>query len=253
MTDPPRHTCRGRSMVCQGPCNPLRAPQHHHHHHHHRHRHHRQKNDATSVATSRKNISFLPDEFTPLLLKSLKSDTPVTSEISRDDESISRTSSFARIALIKVAKTPRPEETTDIPAILRKVLSQKKLDKLGEASTSESPPLRKIDTTVPMRRIVPIRTIPSPPRETVARTAAYRAPRILENAKFIITKKLNRLTSKTMSPFSLFLIIFIIYAGIHVLLAVITWRTSVYQYFASSQICGILVFLMWRITGTILI
>lgn len=243
-------------MVCQGPCNPLRAHQHHHHHHHHRH--HRQRNDATSVATSRKNISFLPDEFTPLLLKSLKSDTPVTSEISRDDESISRTSSFARIALIKVAKTPRPEET-DIPAILRKVSSQKKLEKLGEASTSKSPPLRKIDTIIPMRTTVPIRTIvptrkiPSPPRETVVRTVAYRAPRTLEKVKFIITKKLNRLSPKAMSPFFLFLMIFIIYAGIHVLLALITWRTSVYQYFASSQICGILVFLMWRITGTILI
>lgn len=263
MTDPPRHTCRGRSMVCQGPCNPLRAHQHHHHHHH---RHHRQKNDATSIATSRKDISFLPDEF-PLLLNSLKSDTPVTSEISKDDESISRTSSFTRIAFIKVSKTPRPEET-DVPAILRKVLSQKKLEKLGEASTSKSPPLRKIDrvpmrTIVPMKTIVPTKTtvptktivptISLPPRETTVRTEAYRAPTTLKNMKFIITKTLNRLTPKKVSPFFLFLMIFIIYAGIHVLLAVITWRTSVYQYFASSQICGILVFLMWRITGTILI
>lgn len=244
-------------MVCQGPCNPLKAHQHHHHHHH---RYHRQKNDAASI-TSRKDISFHPDEF-PLLLNSLKSDIPVMSEISKDDETISRTSSFTRIAFIKVSKTPRPEEI-DIPAtILRKVLSQKKLEKLGEASTSKSPPLRKIDrppmrtivptkTTVPTKTIIP--TISLPPRETTVRTEAYRAPRILENAKFIMTNRLNRLIPKKVPSFFLLLIIFIIYAGIHVLLAIITWQTSIYQYFVSSQICGILVFLMWRITGTILI
>ncbi|CAL1687271.1 unnamed protein product [Lasius platythorax] len=245
MTDPPRHTCRGRPMICPGSCNPLRA--HHQHHHHHHHRHRRQKYDTTSVTTSRKNISFLPDEFTPTLLKSLKSDTPVTSAISTD-ESISRTSSFARIALIKVSsapKTPRPEET-DIPAIMRKILSQRKLEMLGEPSTSEPPFLRKIDSIVPTRTI-------SQPKETIMRIAAYRAPRTLKDVKCIVTKRLNGLTSKAVSSLFLYLIIFIIYAGFHVLLAVITWRTSAYQFFVSSQICGIIAFLMWRMTGTILI
>lgn len=242
MTDPSRHLCRGRPMVCPGSCNPLRAHQYHHHHHHRR----RQKYDVASGTTSRNDISF-PDELTPMLLKSLKSDVPVTSAISTDDESISKTSSFARIALIKVSpipKIPRPEET-DISAILQKVLSQRKLEKLGEPSTSEPPLLRKIDTTVPTRTI-------SHPKEIIVRIATNLAPKTL-NVKCIITKKLNGLIPKVVSSLFLYLMIFIIYAGIHVLLAVITWRTSAYQFFASSQICGLLAFLMWRITGTILI
>lgn len=238
MTDPSRHTCRRRLMVCPGSCNPLRAHQYHHHHHHRR-----QKYDVASDTTSRNNIS-LSDEFTPMLLKSLRSDVPVTSAISTDHESSSRMSSFARIALIKVSpspKTPRPEEA-DISAILQKILSQKELEKLGEPSTSEPPLLRKVDTTVPTRTI-------SHPKKTIVRIAANLAPRTLD-VKCIIAKKLNGLTA---SSLFLYLMIFIIYAGIHVLLAVTTWRTSVYQFFASSQICGFFAFLMWRITGTILI
>lgn len=241
MTDPPRHLCRGRAMICPGSCNPLRAHQYHHHHRHHRRR---QKYDVASGTTSRNDIS-LPDELTPMLLKSLKSDIPVT--ISTDDESTSTMSPFARIALIKVSpspKIPRSEET-DISAILRKVLSQRKLEMPGEPSTSEPPLLRKIDTTVPTRTI-------SHPKEIIVRIAANLAPRTLD-VKCIITKKLNGLTPKLVSSLFLYLMIFIIYAGIHVLLAVITWRTSAYQFFASSQICGLLAFLMWRITGTILI
>ncbi|XP_072744968.1 uncharacterized protein [Anoplolepis gracilipes] len=246
MTDSPRHTCRGRSMVCPGSCNPLRAHQHHHHHHH---RHHRQKHDVTSVITSRKNMPFLPDEFTPILLKALNPDAPVTRAISTDDETISRTSSFARIALIKVSsgpKIPRPKET-DIPAIVQKVLSQRNVEMFEEPSTSKSPPLKKIDTTVPTRTI-------SHPKDSIVRIAAtYQAPRNLGDVKCIVTKRLNGLTQKTVASVFTYLMIFIIYVGIHVLLAVTTWQTSVYQFFASSQICGILAFLMWRITGTILI
>ncbi|EFN61210.1 hypothetical protein EAG_12769 [Camponotus floridanus] len=241
MTDSSRHTCRGRPMVCPGSCNPLRAHQCHHHHHHRR----RQKYDV-ATGTSR-NIP-LSDEFTPMLLKSLKPDIPDTSAISTKDESISKmSSSFARIALIKVApspRAPRPEES-DISAILREILTQKKLEKLGEPSTSEPPLLRKIDTTIPTRAI-------SYPKGTIVRIAANLAPRTLD-MKCIIAKKLNGLTPKVASSLLLYLMIFIIYAGIHVLLAVITWRTSAYQFFASSQICGLLAFLMWRITGTILI
>ncbi|XP_029163495.1 uncharacterized protein LOC114934946 [Nylanderia fulva] len=245
MTDPPRHVCRGQPMICPGPCNPLRA--HHQHHHHHHHRHRRQKYvDATSVTTSRKNISFVTDEFSPMLLKPLKADIPGTSAISTDDESTSKTSSFARIALIKVSSipktTPRPEKI-DIPAIMRKILSQRKLEVVGEPSTSESPFLRKIDSTRPE----------SLPQQRIVEIAAYRVPRTLKDVKCIVTKRLNGLISKVVSSLFLYLMIFIIYAGIHVLLAVITWRTSAYQYFASSQICGILAFLMWRITGNILI
>lgn len=242
MTDPSRHTCRGRPMVCPGPCNPLRTHQYHHHHHHRR----RQKYDVASATTSR-NIP-LPDEFTPMLLKSLKPDIPDTSAISTENESISKTSSsFARIALIKVSPSPRAPrlEESDISAILREILTQKKLEKLGEPSTSEPPLLRKIDTTVPTRTI-------SHPKETIVRIAANLASRTLD-VKCIIAKKLNGLTPKVASSLLLYLMIFIIYAGIHVLLAVITWRTSAYQFFASSQICGLLAFLMWRITGTILI
>lgn len=247
MTDPSRYTYRGRPMVCPGSCNPLRA-HHQHHHHHHRHRRQKYVDATTSIITSRKNISFVTDEFTPMLLKSLKSDTPVTSAISTDDESISRTSSFARIALIKVSsspKTPRPEET-DIPAIVRKILSQKKLEMVGEPSTSESPFLRKIDSVVPTKPV-------SLPKERIVGIATYRVPRTLKDVKCIITKRLNGLTSKVASSLFLCLVIFIIYAGIHILLAVITWRTSAYQFFVFSQICGIFAFLMWRLTGTILI
>jgi len=62
--DPPRHLCRGRPMVCTGPCNPLRA-HHHHHHHHHHHRHHRQKAYMSDKVSARENMP-LSDESVPV-------------------------------------------------------------------------------------------------------------------------------------------------------------------------------------------
>lgn len=233
-------------MVCPGPCNPLKA-----HHHHHHHRHHRQRPDVTKVAAP-KDIP-LPDEFSQIaLLRSLKTDTSVTSVTSMDETSISATSSSTKIALIKIQKTPRFKET-DVPAIVRQILPRGKLEIHGEPTskprpkkTSKSTLLKKIESPIPTRTI-------SHPTETPARTPTYPAPRNLNDVTCAIMKRLNRLTPNKASPLFLCLTILGIYAGIHVLLAVITWQTPAYQFFVSSQICGVLVFLMWRLTGTILI
>lgn len=245
MMDPPRHACRGRPIVCPGPCNPLKA-----HHHHHHHRHHRQRPDVTGVAAP-KDIP-LPDEFSQIaLLRSFKTDASVASATSMDDTSISATSSATKIALIRIQKTPRFKET-DIPAIVREILSRGRLEMLGEPSkprsekTDESAPLKKIESPIPTG------TIPQP-TETPARTVAYPASRNLKDVTCAFMKRLNGLTPKRASPFFLCLTILVIYAGIHILLAVITWQTPAYQFFVSSQICGVLAFLMWRLTGTILI
>lgn len=223
-------------MVCPGPCNPLKA-----HHHHHHHRHHRRKPDVTSVTTSEEDI-FLSEELNPiLLLKSLKLDTPSTTSIG--DKSISMTSSLTKITLIEtstVAKTS-PDEASDAP-ILRKILSRRELKTFGEPSTRAG-------------EIEPTKGTISPPKGAKA-PARYRGlPRTLNDARCIIAEGLNgaRLTAIKMSSFHLYLAMFAIYAAIHVLLAVITWRTPAYQFFVSSQICGALAFLMWQITGTILI
>jgi len=232
-------------MVCPGPCNPLKA-----HHHHHRRRHHRQKPDVTSVATSGEDIA-LPEEFDPILLKSLKLDTSGTSATSMDDKSISRASSLIGIAVIKISSVPKtsPNETTDA-ASLRKILSRGKLEMFEEPSTKTSESPGKIEPTIAPKTILH-------PKETIVRTPVYQTEPItsktLNDAKCIITERLNRLTAIRASPFFLSLMIFAIYTGIHILLAVITWRTPAYQFFASSQICGALAFLMWQITGTILI
>lgn len=242
--NPPRHACRGRPMVCPGPCNPLKA-----HHHHHHHRHHRQKPDVTSVATSGEDAFSMPEEFDPiLLLKSLRLDIPDTSVTSTDDKSISKVSSLIRIALIKTSSVPQTsqsDETTDA-AVLRKILSQRKLEMSGEPSTRMSKPPGKIESTIAPKAI-------SHPKGTIVKVPAHQIPKTLNDAKCVITAGLNKLTAIRVSPFFLFLMIFAIYAGIHLLLAVITWRTPAYQFFASSQICGALAFLMWRLTGTILI
>lgn len=50
-----------------------------------------------------------------------------------------------------------------------------------------------------------------------------------------------------------FLLLLMIYAGVHVLMAVFMGQTSAYQLFLSSQVCGLIVFLMWWMTGTVLI
>lgn len=237
-------------MVCPGPCNPLKA-HHHHHHHHHHHRHpHRQKPDVTGVARPEKDI-LLPGEISQMLLRSLKTDISLTSMTSAEDTSISRTSSSTRITLTRIPKTPRAKRA-DVPAIIQQILSPGRLEMLGESSRprtkkrSEPALLRKIESPIPTRTTASA-------RETAARTLAYRAPRHLNDVTCAIMMRLNGLTLKRASPLFLCLTILVIYAGIHVLLAVIAWRTPAYQFFASSQICGVLAFLMWRLTGTILI
>jgi len=235
-------------MVCPGPCNPLRA----HHHHHHRRHHRHQKPGVTGVATPGKDIP-LPDEFSQItLLTSLKTDASVTSMTSADT-SISRTSS-SRIAVIRIPKTPRSKKT-DVPAIIQQILSPGRLEMLGEPSkprtekTSKSAPAKKIESPIPTETTAdPKETVD--PKETAARTAAYQEPR--NEKTCAIMTRLNGLMKRASLLF-LCLTILIIYAGIHVLLAVIAWRTPAYQFFASSQICGVLAFLMWRLTGTILI
>ncbi|KYN02434.1 PREDICTED: uncharacterized protein LOC108774274 [Cyphomyrmex costatus] len=249
MMDPPRHACRGRPMVCPGPCNPLKA----HHHHHHRHHHHRQKLDMTKIVTPGKDI-LLPDEFSQItLLKSLKTEDSVTSVTSKDDLSISTTSSSTKIAVIRIPKTSQSRKTHIPAGYISQILSPDKLEMLGQPSKprtekmSELIPLRKIESPIPEART----TIQ--PKETAARTTPYQAPRnYLNNVICPIMMRLYRLTLKIMSPLCLCLTILMIYVGIHVLLAVIA-RTSAYQFFMSSQICGVLAFLMWQLTGTILI
>jgi len=244
-------------MVCPGPCNPLRA---HHHHHHHRRHHRHQKPDVTGVTTSGKDIP-LPDEFSQItLLTSLKTDASVTS-ITSTDTSISRTSS-SRIAMIRIPKTPQSRKT-DVPAIIQRILSPGRLEMLGEPSKprpektrSESAPAKKIESPIPTEMAADPKETVDPkettdPKETAARTAAYQEPRNDETTCAIMTR-LNGLTKRSSLLF-LCLTILMIYAGIHILLAVIAWRTPAYQFFVSSQICGVLAFLMWRLTGTILI
>lgn len=245
MTDPPRHACQGRPMVCPGPCNPLKA---HHHHHHHHHRHHqRQKPDMTRVAMPEKDIP-LPDEFSQTtLLRSLRTDT-VTSATSMDNISISRTSASSKIALIGWSRSSRQKET-NVSAITQQILLPGKLEMLGEPSKP-----RTEETCEPafFRKVQP--PIPSIfyPKETAVRIlGAYRAPRILNDTYAVMTR-LEGLTNRP-STFFLCLTILLIYAGIHILLAVIARRTPAYQFFVSSQICGVFVFLMWRLTGMILI
>ncbi|KYM80000.1 hypothetical protein ALC53_09526 [Atta colombica] len=239
MTDPPRHACRGRPMVCPGPCNPLKA-----HHHHHHCRHHRQKPDMKEI-TPGKDV-LLPDEFSQVtLLSSLKTDVSVTSVPSKGAMSISATSSSTKIAVIRIPKT---QPKTDVPAIIQQILSPDRLQMLGEPSKpriekmSELTPLRKIEMPIATRMIIY-------PKETAARVTPYQTPR--NKVIRALMMKLNRLPLK-ITPLLLCLTILIIYVGIHVLLAIMV-RTSAYQFFMSSQICGVFAFLMWRLTGTILI
>lgn len=246
--DPPRHACRGRPIVCPGPCNPLKA----HHHHHHRHHHHRQKSDTTRVAVPERDVP-LPDEFSQITeLRSLETDTSVATATLADDASISRISSSTKIILIKIPKISH--KGTDVPATLRQILSPERLaGTLGEPS---KPRAEKSESAALLRKIeppIPTRTM-SHSKETAASTPAapYRAPRNLNDVRAIMTK-LNGLAPKGTLTLFLCLTILLIYAGIHVLLAVIAWQTPAYQYFVSSQICGVLAFLMWRLTGTILI
>jgi len=230
-------------MVCPGPCNPLKA----HHHHHHR-RHHRHKPDVTEIAMTGRDIS-LPDEFSQIsLLRSLRTDTSVTSATSTDNTSISRTLSSTRITLISIPKSLRSKET-DAPAIVQQILSPERLEMLEE-------PL-KPKTETRAKKVESPGTI-SCPEKTAVETPTYQEPRTpesrsLNNVTCAIMIRLNRLMPKRVSPLFLCLTILLIYAGIHVLLAVIAWRTPAYQFFVSSQICGVLAFLMWRLTGTILI
>lgn len=247
--DPPRHACRGRPMVCPGPCNPLKA----HHHHHHR-RHHRHKPDVTGIAMSGRDIS-LPDEFSQIsLLRSLRTDTSVTSATSTDNTSISRTSSSTRITLIRIPKSPRSKETDvrTTPAIVQQILSPGRLEMFEEPLKPKTVTrVKKVESPVPTKTM-------SYPEETAVRTPAYQEPRTPESRSLnyvtcAIMIRLNGLMPKRVSPLFLCLTILLIYAGIHVLLAVIAWRTPAYQFFVSSQICGVLAFLMWRLTGTILI
>lgn len=244
--DPPRHACRGRPMVCPGPCNPLKA--HHHHHHHHHRRHHRQKSDMTEIGMPEPNISS-PDEFSQIMLRSLKAESFVTSATSTGNTSISKTSSSTRITLIKIPKIPRPKDT-DVPAdvIIQQILSPKKLREPPKPITE------KTGASKVLRKVKQPKTTNTTSRpEETAVTTPDQAPRSLNNVTCAIMTRLKKLTSKKAPPVFLCLTILLIYAGILVLLAVIAGRTPAYQFFVSSQICGVLAFLMWRLTGTILI
>lgn len=235
----PRHTYRGRPSACPGPCNPLNA-----HHHHHHHRHHRQKH-ITEAATSQKEMSEELDRM--LLLKYFDSDISVTSDTPTTNvKSIATTSSSAEIALIKVSSVPkiyRPKETAAVPPM---ILPKRLKTPCGEQSMSSKRQIELISAPKPISVL----------KKSIVRTLVFRAgPGILDGARSAITSGLNGLnglTPKRVPSLRSYLTIVMIYAVIHVLLAVLTWRTSTYQFFLSSQICGIIAILMRKITGTIL-
>ncbi|XP_020284581.1 uncharacterized protein LOC109855128 [Pseudomyrmex gracilis] len=237
----PRHTYRGRPSACPGPCNPLNA-----HHHHHHHRHHRQKH-ITEAATSQKETTISEELDRMLLLKYFDLDVSVTSDTPTTGvKSIATTSSFTEIAAIKVSsvsKIGRPRETAAVPP----TMLPKQLNMLcGEQSTSSKRQIELISAPKPISIL----------KRSIVRTLIFRTgPGILDGARSAITSGLNGLngfTPKRIPSLRSYLIIVMIYAVMHVLLVILTWRTSTYQFFLSSQICGIIAILMRRITGTIL-
>ncbi|XP_011688935.1 PREDICTED: uncharacterized protein LOC105450683 [Wasmannia auropunctata] len=255
MMDPPRHTCRGRPIVCPGPCNPLKA---HHHHHHGRH-HHREKADVTEIVAPGRDIHLL-DEYSQItLLRSLRTEASVTSVTAEDATSISRTTSSARIALIRIPKTPPPrDKKADVAAIIQQILPPEKLHevlkKTGEPSTSKPRTERAKKEKLAFPGKIESARIPTVgPGKTPAAAASSAPPRDSNDvtACAFMTRLQYGLTRA--SPVLLCLTILMIYAGIHVLLAVIAWQTPAHQFFVSSQICGLFAFLMWQLTGTILI
>lgn len=237
MINQPRHPCNGRPAVCTGACNP-RMKSHHHHHHHHRHHSH-QKPYMTSD-TMPKNVSMSPEFDATEMLATLKLDIPSIFDALLDDKSISKMpGTSTESEMIKVSSALKiPQRSRTNIAILRLTPSRDKVEMSTEGSNVNSPlPPENVSTGTP---------------ETTERLIRE-APRILNNIKNIVTKRMNVLKQKRMPPIFIYLMILIFYAGIQLSVAAIAWQTLTYQIFVSSQICGILAFLMWKITGTILI
>lgn len=212
----------------------------------------------------------MPEEFLPIsLLKSLKPDgTPSPSFTSTDVPS----TSTGKIALIKITPVDTPVEPPemDFPAFLREVLPPGQLELVAETiieppalfppsmlpptgppTLLPPPPLLLAPSMLPSG-IVPEMAIPSMkpelPLPTV--TMVYPAPEVAPPpAEETVAARL----SKKPQPLIMILIILLIYVGVHILLAVFVWRSPAYQFFVTSQFCGFLVFLVWRITGRILI
>lgn len=238
----PRHTCRMQLAVCPGPCNPRLRTQHchrqHHHHHHHHHRRREKFYDANSDATP----AQLKQD-----LRSFKPDVALGT--SKGGESLSKTSSFSRIALVKVTSVPRilqPEVVHWSQTTLKLVESSTMFTRIERQSSVT----RNIESAFLMAENLSQR------QEifTIARFQVKRVSKALSDAKNAIARKLpNGLKRRGTSILVSYLMIMTIYVGIHILLAVLTWQTPAHHFFVSSQICGILALLMWRITGTILI
>lgn len=256
----PRHTCRTQLTACPGPCNPRLKTHYCHHHQHHHHRHREKFYDTSSDAMSAKK-KFSPTQLisTPLL-KSPKQDSrslrpDIALDTSKDGESVSETSSFPKIALVKVTSVPRifQPEVIHLSQGMLKIVDSSARMKVARTER-ESSVAGKIESTFLAAGNVSYREEIDQQFRSTTELLVGRISKALCDAKNTIARELmKRLKPRRTSLLVSYLTIVTIYAGIHILLAVLAWQTPAHHFFVSSQICGILTLLMWRITGTILI
>jgi len=169
-----------------------------------------------------------------------------------DNKSAFATLSSSRITLIKVSsisRGSRPEKADASTTFMEEeILSRKELKVLAmetDISTEAEKDLPKMFS----QRIVATETT----SVTQMRKTVVRSLRPKENVKCQQIAKICTVIPKTVSSLLLYLLILIIYAGMHVIMVVTAQNTLVHQFFLYSQLCGFFVFLMWEITGTITI
>lgn len=254
----PRHICRAQLSACPGPCNPRLKTHYRHRNHHHRHR--EKFYDTSSEVTPAEEKFLQPKQLSSTLLQtfpkhdaqSFKSDV-VAPGTSRDSESISKTPSFARIALIKDTSVPRiPQADVDLKFPSQgtfKIVESSVRTKVGKIELGTLVAGKIVSTSLATGTISYRQESPSISRSPIGRV--LKALGDVKNA--IARKSMKGSKPQRASILVPCLTIVTIYAGMHVLLAALAWQTPAHHFFVSSQICGILVLLMWRITGTILI
>jgi hypothetical protein len=202
---------------------------------------------------SAREDASLSDEFIPISPPKSESVVEDQDSYSTDDKSAFATLSSSRITLIKVSSISRsrPEKADASTAFMEEeILSRKEL-KLLAMETDVSP--REEETDLPkifsQRIVATTTTSVTQMKKTIVRSLRQPEPKTFKCR----ATKMCAIMPKKVTSLILYLLILILYAGIHILMATTARNTSLHQFFLYSQLCGFFVFLIWEITGKILI
>lgn len=201
MIGTPRRTCRGRPIICPGPCN-----------------HRRQK-------CIEKKLAEKPHWHACSWFN--VNDNDEDDEVEEDDEK--------EIDVGKICLPPRVDETATMTAnvtLIDVALSQIAVSLEKKEENTRSRPIRCTSSTC--SQATKIKDVIFCPEQNQVQSFKPTLPPAKVQAKKSMRRK-----NKKFKNYTTYLLIFCLYAIVHMFFAFLATRASLYEFFLSSQICGI--------------